>query len=127
MNIPKELKYSASHEWIRFEDENTAYIGITDYAQSELGDIVYVNIPYEGDAVVVGEALTDLESVKAVAEIYSPFTGEIVAVNEQLEVAPEEINNNPYDAWIVKIGNISETEELLDADAYIALCEAEKH
>ncbi len=125
MNTPKELKYSASHEWIRYEDETTAYVGITDYAQSELGDIVYVNIPYEGDAVKLGESFTDLESVKAVAEIYSPFTGEIVEVNERLETEPEAINNSPYDAWIVKVGNISETEALLSADEYDALCNAE--
>lgn len=125
MRIPEELLYTASHEWVQFLDEHTARIGITDYAQHKLGDIVYVNLPAAGDAAEAGEPFTDLESVKAVADIYSPVSGVIARVNEALDEAPELINQNPYAAWLAEIADVSAREELMDAGAYRAQCERE--
>lgn len=125
MNFPKELKYSKSHEWVKYEDENTVLIGLTDYAQNELGDLVFVNLPEEGDEVAAGDAFGDVESVKAVSDVYSPVTGEVVAINEDLLDAPESINEDPYGAWFIRVGNVSDTEELMDADAYEAFTKEE--
>lgn len=125
MRIPEELLYTASHEWVQFLDEHTARIGITDYAQHSLGDIVYVNLPAAGDAVTTGESFTDLESVKAVADIYSPVSGVIARVNEALDEAPELINQDPYAAWLIEIADVSAREELMDAEAYQSKCERE--
>ena len=126
MNIPAELKYTKSHEWVRFLDETTARVGLTDFAQNALGDLVFVNLPEAGDEAVSGESFADVESVKAVSDIYSPVTGGITAVNEELLDTPELINSDPYGAWLVEIGNISDQEELLDAAAYEAVCAAEE-
>ncbi len=120
MIFPKELKYSKTHEWIRFEDETTAYIGITDYAQSELGDLVFVNLPLEGDDVAMGEAFADVESVKAVSDVISPVSGTVSEVNEILADEPQMMNESPYEAWFIKVTDISEQEELMDAEAYEA-------
>lgn len=125
MNFPKELKYSKSHEWVKYEDENTVLIGLTDYAQNELGDLVFVNLPEEGDEVAAGDAFGDVESVKAVSDVYSPVTGEVAAINEDLLDAPESINEDPYGAWFIRVGNVSDTEELMDADAYEAFTKEE--
>ncbi len=125
MNIPAELKYAASHEWIRMED-GVAVIGITDYAQNALGDVVFVNLPQEGDEVTAGEAFGDIESVKAVSDLNSPVSGTVCAVNEELLDAPELLNSDPYGAWIIKVADVGETEELMDAAAYEAHCEAEQ-
>ena len=125
MNFPKELKYSKTHEWIRYEGD-TAFIGISDYAQHALGDLVFVNLPEPGDELVMGEALGDVESVKAVSDIFSPVSGTVLEINEELLDSPEKINEEPYEAWFVKVGDITETEELLDADAYEALAEEEE-
>ena len=114
---PKELKYSRDDEWIRY-DGDAVYIGITDYAQSELGDLVFVNLPEVDDEVIAGEALGDVESVKAVADIISPVSGVVLEVNEDLLDDAALINSDPYGAWFVKVGNISETVELLSADEY---------
>ncbi len=114
---PKELKYSKSHEWVRYDGDD-AYIGITDYAQHSLGDLVFLNLPEVDDAVTAGEAFGDLESVKAVSDVISPVSGVVADINEDLLDAPEEINNEPYEAWFIKVTDITETEELLDADAY---------
>ena len=100
------------------EDGDVATIGLTDYAQSELGDLVFVNLPEEGDEVTVGEAFGDVESVKAASDVYSPVTGTVSAVNEELLDAPESINEAPYDAWFIKVTDISEEEELLSAEEY---------
>lgn len=94
------------------------YHRLTDYAQSELGDLVFVNLPEEGDEVTVGEAFGDVESVKAASDVYSPVTGTVSAVNEELLDAPESINEAPYDAWFIKVTDISEEEELLSAEEY---------
>ena len=120
MNIPQDLLYSRTHEWIRFIDDQTACIGITDYAQSELGDLVFANLPEEGDAVTVGEAFADVESVKAVSDVISPVTGTVAEVNENLADEPQMMNQAPYEAWFVKISGITDREELLTADEYQA-------
>ena len=118
MNFPKELKYTRTHEWVRFTDEKTAYIGITDFAQDQLGDLVFVNLPSEGDALTAGEAFADVESVKAVSDVNSPVTGTVAKVNEELADAPEKMNETPYEAWFVMAEDISGTEDLMDAEAY---------
>lgn len=123
--IPAELKYTKSHEWVA-EEDGVLTVGLTDYAQNELGDLVFVNLPEEGDEATAGEAICDVESVKAVSDVYSPATGVVVAANEELLDAPEKINEDPYGAWIVKIGEVSETEDLMDAAAYEAFCAAEE-
>ncbi len=124
MNFPAELKYSKSHEWVRTEDGVTV-VGISDFAQDALGDVVFINLPAEGDAVTAGESFGDVESVKAVSDIISPVTGVICAVNEALADAPETLNADPYGAWIIKVKDVGETEELLDAAAYEAHCAEE--
>ena len=123
-NIPAELKYSASHEWIK-EEDGVFVIGLTDYAQSALGDIVFINLPEEGDEVTAGESFADVESVKAVSDVNSPVTGVIVEVNEELADSPENLNSDPYGSWIIKVENITETEDLMDAAAYEAFCAEE--
>ena len=120
MNFPAELKYSKSHEWVKM-DGDVAVIGISDFAQDALGDVVFINLPGEGDSVTAGEAFGDVESVKAVSDIISPVTGVICAVNEDLADAPENLNSDPYGAWIIKMENITGQEDLLDAAAYEAL------
>ncbi|MCI8511814.1 MAG: glycine cleavage system protein GcvH [Lachnospiraceae bacterium] len=125
MNFPKELKYSKSHEWVSYEQDGTVLIGITDYAQKELGDLVFVNLPEEGDGITAGEALGDVESVKAVSDIYSPVTGTVAEINEELLDAPQKINEDPYGAWLIRVENVTDTEELLDADAYEAFTKEE--
>ena len=125
MNFPAELKYTKDHEWVKMLDETTALVGISDFAQSELGDLVFVNLPAVGDDVVAGEAACDVESVKAVSDIVSPVTGVICAVNEALADAPETLNSDPYGAWIIKVQDVTDAEELLDAGAYEAHCAEE--
>lgn len=123
MNYPAELRYSKSHEWIRMED-GIAVIGISDYAQDALGDVVFINLPQEGDDTSAGEPFGDIESVKAVSDLVSPVSGTVCAVNEALLDSPELVNADPYDAWIIKVENITAEEELLDAAAYEAFCAA---
>ena len=125
MNIPKELKYTKTHEWVRFTDEKTAYIGITDFAQDQLGDLVFVNLPAEGDALTAGESFADVESVKAVSDVNSPVSGTVQQVNEALADTPEKMNEAPYDAWFVLAGDITGTDELMDAEAYEAFVASE--
>ncbi len=124
MNFPAELKYSKSHEWVRTEDGVTV-IGISDFAQDALGDVVFINLPAEGDSVTAGESFGDVESVKAVSDIISPVTGVICEVNEALADAPETLNSDPYGAWIIKVKEVDGSEELLDAAAYEAHCAEE--
>ena len=124
MNFPADLKYSKDHEWVKFEGD-TAIIGISDFAQDALGDVVFVNLPGEGDEATAGEAFGDVESVKAVSDLVSPVSGTIVAVNEELADAPEMLNSDPYGAWIIKVEGVTATEELLDAAAYEAFCQQE--
>jgi glycine cleavage system H protein len=120
MSVPNELKYTAEHEWIK-SDGNIATVGITDYAQGELGDIVYIELPSIGDAVKKGEAFGNIEAVKAVSDLYSPVSGEVVGINETLAEKPETINSDPYKGgWMVKIKFTDESElgDLLDAASY---------
>ena len=114
---PKELKYSKDDEWVRY-DGDEVYVGITDYAQSELGDLVFVNLPEVGDEVIAGEPFGDVESVKAVADVFSPITGVVVEVNEDLLDDAALINNDPYGSWCIKVGSITDTEDLMTADEY---------
>ena len=120
------LLFSKTHEWVNMIDDTTATIGISDFAQNELGGLVFVNLPEEGDDVVMGDTFADVESVKAVSDIYSPVTGTVAEINEELLDAPEMINDAPYDAWFVKVENITETEELMTEEEYKAFCEAEQ-
>lgn len=118
MEFPNELKYTKSHEWVRFTDEKSALIGISDHAQKELGDIVFVNLPEPSDTVTSGESFADVESVKAVSDIYSPVSGQVSKINDALLSNPELINKSAYDAWLIEVENISETEELMSAEEY---------
>ena len=124
MNYPVDLKYSKSHEWIRYED-GVAVIGISDFAQDALGDVVFVNLPAVGDEVTAGEAFGDVESVKAVSDLISPVSGVVLEINEELEDSPENLNEDPYGAWIIKVENVTDEEKLLSAEAYEALCAEE--
>ena len=124
MNYPVELKYTKDHEWMKMEGD-VAVIGISDFAQDALGDVVFINLPQVGDTVTAGESFGDVESVKAVSDINSPVTGVVCAVNEELEDAPETLNSDPYGAWIIKVENVTEEEDLLDAAAYVAFCAEE--
>ncbi|MFA7321341.1 MAG: glycine cleavage system protein GcvH [Dokdonella sp.] len=126
--IPGDLMFLKSHEWARVEDNGTATIGISDHAQSLLGDLVYVELPNVGDMAQAGTAAAVVESVKAASDVYSPLSGEIVAVNEALADRPETINEDAYgDGWIfvVKISDRNELEEMLDPDAYAEIVDSE--
>jgi glycine cleavage system H protein len=126
MNVPKDLKYVKSHEWVRL-DGNRAYVGITDYAQESLGDIVYVELPETGAAVNADEELTTIESVKAAEPIYSPLAGTVAAVNEDLNEKPEIINASPYDAFIfaIDLEDTAAYDDLMTPDEYTSFVEAE--
>ncbi|MDY3729721.1 MAG: glycine cleavage system protein GcvH [Candidatus Choladocola sp.] len=126
MNHPEELKYSKSHEWVKFLDDTTALIGLTDYAQDALGDLVFVNLPEAGDEVTAGEAFADVESVKAVSDVFSPVTGTVAEINEELLDAPEQMNEDPYGAWLIKVENITAKDELLSAEEYVKFYESEE-
>ena len=117
MAIKNDRLYSRSHEWV-LQEGDTALIGLTDYAQHELGDLVFVNLPQVGDTVTAGEVFADVESVKAVSDVFCPVSGTVLAVNEALLDAPQTINEAPYDAWLIKVADITDKVELLDADAY---------
>ena len=125
MNFPAELKYTKDHEWVKMLDDTTALVGISDFAQSELGDLVFVNLPAVGDDVVAGEAACDVESVKAVSDVMSPVTGSVAEVNEELDDSPEHLNSDPYGAWIMQIENVADFSELLSAEEYEAFTKEE--
>ena len=120
--ILEGLKYSESHEWVKVEG-NVAFVGVSDFAQKEMGDITYVDMPEDGDDVLAGEEFGALESVKASSELISPVSGTVVAVNSELEDAPEKVNEDAYGAWIIKVemSNPGELDKLLDAAGYKAL------
>lgn len=118
---PRELKYTKDDEWLGYEGD-IAVIGITDYAQNELGDLVFVNLPEAGDEVVAGEAFGDVESVKAVADVMSPVTGVVAEINEELLDNAALINEDAYAAWFIKVENVTDTEDLMDADEYETYC-----
>ena len=121
-NVPADLKYSKDHEWVAETGANRFRIGITDYAQGALGDIVYVQLPKVGDSVSEGAVCGEVESTKSVSEIFSPLTGKVVAVNNDLDAAPETLNSDPYGAgWIAEIEVTSPASSLMDATGYSAL------
>jgi glycine cleavage system H protein len=127
MEFPEELKYTEEHEWVLVEDELVT-VGITDFAQDQLGDVVFVELPAVGAMVEAGKPFGVVESVKAVSDVYSPVTGEVVEVNEELPDAPETINTSPYgDGWMIKVkpSNEAELDELMGADAYQEFIEEE--
>ncbi|KWF22219.1 glycine cleavage system protein GcvH [Burkholderia ubonensis] len=122
-NVPADLKYTDEHEWIRTEADGTLTIGITDHAQSTLGDIVFLELPQVGKQVKAGDAVGVVESVKAASDIYSPVTGEVVAINTDAADSPEEVNSDAYDTWLfkIKLADGASTDNLLDAAAYAKL------
>jgi len=128
--VPSELKYSKSHEWVRDEGDGTVTVGITDHAQALLGDLVFVELPEPGGEVSAGAECAVVESVKAASDVYSPVTGEVTEVNESLADAPETINSDAYgEGWMfkVRLSDETELEELLDADAYADVMAEDEH
>ena len=119
------LLFTKSHEWVNMIDDTTATVGLSDFAQQELGGLVFVNLPEVGDEVEAGEAFADVESVKAVSDVFSPVTGVVCEINEELLDAPEMINDAPYDAWLVKVENVTDKEEFMTEEEYKAFCESE--
>ncbi len=122
MNFPENIRYTSEHEWIRVEG-NEAYVGITDYAQSELGEIVFVDVPTVGETVAQGEVFGSIEAVKTVSDLNMPVTGEVLEINEALDGQPELVNNDPYgEGWIIRVTvkDASELDKLMDAKAYEA-------
>jgi glycine cleavage system H protein len=126
LNLPEDLRYTKDHEWAKVAGD-TVKIGISDYAQDQLGDIVFVEMPSVGDTFEEGDEFGTLESVKAVSELYAPLGGEVVAVNEELEDAPELLNQDPYGGWIIEIkpADTTELEQLLDHSGYLAILKGE--
>jgi glycine cleavage system H protein len=129
-NIPVDLKYSKSHEWARLNEDGTVTVGISDSAQDQLGDMVFIEVPEVGMTVVAEEACAVVESVKAASDVYAPVSGEIVEVNENLSDAPETVNTDAYgEGWLFRMqpGDAAELDALMDADAYQAFLDAESH
>lgn len=124
--MSKKRLFTATHEWVEFLDETTAKVGLTDYAQSELGDLVFINLPEVGDEVTIGEAFSDVESVKAVSSVYSPVTGIVKEVNEDLLDSPELINQDAFEAWLIVVEEINDKEKLLTKEEYEALISEEE-
>ena len=121
MQFPKELKYTKDHEWIKIQDDGSAYIGITDFAQSELGDIVFVDVESSGEVLEKEEVFGSVEAVKTVSDLFMPLSGEVIEYNQQLEDKPDLINSSPYtDGWIIKIkiSDLNDIEELLSSQQY---------
>ena len=128
--IPTELKFLATHEWARVEEDGSVTVGITDHAQNALGDVVYVELPEIDQPISAGDEAGVVESVKAASDIYSPVSGTVVAINEALDDEPEKVNQDPYgDGWFFKLNpdNVGEVEDMLDAEAYAEVCEDEDH
>ena len=126
-NIPADLRYAASHEWARLENDGTVFVGISDHAQEALGDVVYVELPEVGAELAAGQEAGVVESVKAASDIYAPLAGEVLAVNQALVDNPELVNSDPYGSWFfqLKPSDVSELDALLDADGYRAAAEAD--
>jgi glycine cleavage system H protein len=124
-SYPADLKYTKEHEWIRIEGD-TGVVGITDFAQKQLGDVVYVDLPDVGKTITAGDSFGSIESVKAVSELFAPVTGEVVAVNGDLKDHPESVNSQPHETWMVKVklANPSDADGLMDSAAYDALTQA---
>ncbi len=126
MNFPAELKYTKTHEWVKLLDDGTALVGISDFAQDSLGDLVFINLPQIGDEVVAEEPFCDVESVKAVSDVNSPVSGTIIEVNEELADAPERLNEAPYESWIIKLEGVTDTDNLMNAEEYEAFVATEE-
>ena len=126
MTTPKDLMFSKTHEWVKFLDDGTALTGLSDFAQKSLGDLVFIRMPVAGDNVISGESYADIESVKAVSDIYSHVTGVITAVNDVVGDYPQKINEDPYGSWIIKVGDITGKSELMNTDEYEKFCEEEE-
>ena len=126
-NILENLNYAKTHEWVDFTNDTTARIGISDFAQHELGDLVFINLPEVGDTVTAGDAFGDVESVKAVSDIISPVTGVISAVNQDVLDHPESINEDPYGSWFIEVEDITGKSDLMTASEYEGFCEKEGH
>ena len=125
---PAELRYASTHEWARLEEDGTVTVGITDHAQEALGDVVFIETPTVGDTIAAGDQAGVVESVKAASDIYAPVAGEVIAVNEVLEDAPETVNGDPYqEGWFFRLkpDDVSELDALMDAEAYAAQCDDE--
>jgi len=129
MNIPADLKYTPSHEWVRVETDGTLTVGITHHAQDLLGDMVFIETPAAGRTLAKGEECAVVESVKAASDVYAPVAGEVIAANADVEASPESVNKDAYSAWMFKIkpANPADVNELLDAAAYQKLVESEAH
>lgn len=123
MRESSNLLFSESHEWVELLEDGTAYVGISDYAQDAMGDLVFVNLPEVGDEILCGESFADLESVKAVSDVFSPLTGTVEEINEELLDAPEAINESPYESWFVKVKDITEKADLMTEAEYLAFVE----
>ncbi len=129
MSNPSNLKYAASHEWVKTEDDGTVSIGITQHAQALLGDMVYVEAPAVGRHLTAREECAVVESVKAAADVYAPVSGTVTAINAALDSSPEDINNDPFGAWMFKMkpDNAADVDALLDAAGYQAVIDSEEH
>ena len=123
MNTPEDIKYTKSHEWVKNLDNGVIEIGLSDYAQAELGDIVFVNLPNAGDTLTAGTVFADVESVKAVSDIYSPLSGKVIEVNQELIKSPELINKSPYTAWFIRAEGVIQDGALISAEEYKDLLE----
>ena len=123
MNLLNDRKYTKSHEWLLDLGNGTVRVGLSDFAQHSLGDIVFIDLPKVDDAVSAESSLGDVESVKAVSEVLSPVSGKVSAVNDALASAPESINSDPYGAWLIEVTDVIATADLMDASAYEAFCE----
>jgi glycine cleavage system H protein len=126
MKVAENLLYTNTHEWVEMITDTKARVGISDYAQNELGDLVFVNLPQQGDTVTAGQAFGDVESVKAVSDVLSPVTGVISAVNEELLGNPEKINADPYESWIIEVEGISGKSKLMTPAEYEKYCKQGK-
>lgn len=118
MKLPEDLFFSKTHEWVRYEQDGTAFIGLTDHAQDALGDVAFINLCDEGENVEVGDVIGDIESIKAVTDVYTPVSGTVVRVNDELLDTPEKINSDPYGSWLIEFEGVVRNEELLDAEGY---------
>jgi len=123
--LPNDLKYAPTHEWARLEDNNTVRVGITDFAQEQLGDLVFIELPEVGRKLTANEQCAVVESVKTASDLYCPVAGDVIAINEALSSAPEMVNDSPYDAWIfcIKADDVSVLASLMDAEAYQRMIE----
>ena len=125
--VLENLRYAKTHEWVEFLTDTMARIGISDFAQKALGDLVFINLPEEGDSVTAGSTFGDVESVKAVSDVISPVTGEVTAVNQFVIENPELVNENPYEYWFIEVSEITAETELMTASEYEEFCLKEAH